>query len=753
MSRPEEMMAPGAPNPTNPMGMGGMPMPMPMPMPQAPPPMPGMPGMGNTGLPGPEDLMATQGSLDSDVQALGQEEPLLRGEVVDWRGGKPINLKKKTRNGKPLNEVLSEHIGDILDQELKNHEKLVSNLKRWHERYRGERNTARPQDWMANVSIPIIRSDSDAIYVRELDALFNKRRIVLLNPVGDLSPDKRDMIYKWEKAINNYLLKDLNLREKLKFPLRQSVNTGTGVVKIVYETKNRTVYRYATPDETTFESVKKYRAPGTDSLLVKEEAVVFKGPNIYPIDRADFIISSDALSIDEAYMTGFRFYRRKSQLESFANAKIYDRDAVDRLDPDSYTELKEKRAGSAGQELNKNAYTEPYELWEIWTRYDCDGDGDEDDIVITFHAKSRTILKAIYNPIFYGYRPFVDIKSASQTEYTYDGEGVCELLEGISEEIDTLHNLLLDRMKLINLPMIFYNSGSFQTDLKFEPGTCKPVDGIPQDVIQVVQLPDTTFSIANEINWLVSQADRVVGVTPGVLGIQTAERPVAKETMALQEEANKKFKQHWDNARASIVEMTYRVMEGFAQYQPTYEFTDEDGVTEKVAMPTGNIRSYLEVKLEASTEQMNMEARRDVELMRYQALSDYMTKSAGMAQAMASPQVPSQFKLFLLQSNDIGARAMARFLSNFEDPEPETAVVDIRKCMDVQACIQNSIDIIQQQMAAQQQAAQQAEMDQNKVNEIGEGVENLPPDILQQMMAEMPSPGQGEQNAPVPPMR
>ena len=645
-----------------------------------------------------------------EVQPVGLEAPVLRGEVEDWTGGKPINLNKKV-DGKRIGDELASHIGTILDQELKNHEKKVKNLERWHKIYRAEKGLrgARPEPWMADVSIPIIRSDSDAIYVREVDALFNKRRLVLMTPIGDVPPEVRDKIYGWEKAINNYLLKDLNLKEKLKFPLRQSVNTGTGVVKIVYETKNRTVYRYASDEEKALDSVKKYKAPGTDSLLVKEESVVFRGPNIYPIDRADFLISSDALNIDEAYVVGFRFYRRKKQLEMFAKKKIYDKDAVDKLTADTFTELKEARAGSAGQGLEKGKYTEPYELWELWTRFDVDGDGEEDDIVITYHKPTKQILKAIYNPIFYGYRPFVDIKSASQTEYTYDGEGVCELLEGISEEIDTLHNLLLDRMKLINLPMIFYNSGAFQQDLKFEPGKCKPTDGIPAEVVQVVQLPDVTFSIANEINWLIGQADRVVGVTPGVLGISTAERPVAKETISLQEEANKKFKQHWDNARASVVEMTYRVLEGFAQYQPSYTYTDDMGNVETVDMPTGNIRDFLEIKLEASTEQMNMEARRDVELMRYQAMSDYLTKEAGMVQALTNPQVPSEFKKWIIASDEVGHRAIVRFLSNFEDPEPETVVKPLAEVVDTQACLQNSIDIQQKLQALARQAVEQEE--------------------------------------------
>jgi hypothetical protein len=70
--------------------------------------------------------------------------------------------------------------------------------------------------------------------------------------------------------------------------------------------------------------------------------------------------------------------------------------------------------------------------------------------------------------------------------------------------------------------------------------------------------------------------------------------------------------------------------------------------------------------------------------------------------------VPSDAKKFMLQINDIGARAIGKVLENFEEAEPESAVVDIRKSVNVEQCIQNSVDIIQQQQQMAMQQEQQA---------------------------------------------
>jgi hypothetical protein len=622
------------------------------------------------------------------------EEPVIRGSLEDWAGGKSIKLDKKLKSGKTVREELSQHLKEVLDLEIQNQARLLARLKRWGKLYKAEGRGARPKPWMADVSIPLARKISDAIYVRIMDMVFNKRKIVLFKPKSEVSPAENDKIKIQERAFNNYVINDLNLKEKMKFPTRQTVNSGTGVVKIVYETKNKTIYRYSSDEEKINPAVKKYRLPGTKDTVVKEPSIVFRGPNVYPVDRAKWIISSDALNIEDSYICGFSFERRKKQLEVLGKKGVYYQDAVDKLSPTKMDATAEERANAAGRDTQTTRYTEPYQLWELWLRYDVDDDGEEDDICVTFHRESGQILKAIYNPIFYSYRPFVDFKGASQVEYTYDGEGICEIIEPLSEEIDTLHNLMLDRMKLINLPIRLYQTGIGIESKDLEPGKDIAVDVDPTTAMYTVPDKDVTFSIVNEVNWLISQADIVCGITPASLGISTAERPVAKETIAMQEETNKKFKSWTDNFRSGYREMFYKLLEAFSQYQPTYTYTDEMGQVQEVSMPTGNIRDYLEIDLEVSSEAMNQEVRREVELMKYQLISDFATKVGGMAQLLANPQVPSEFKKFILYVNDIGSRAVERVMSNFDETEAGQSTIDMKKGMDVQKCVAMSVDLM-----------------------------------------------------------
>lgn len=625
-----------------------------------------------------------------------EEPPLIRGTLEDWRGGKPVDLERTMASGKKLGDELSSHLSEVLDAELKNQSKLLENMKRWHRLYKAERRGDRPKSWMADISLPLARKISDTIHVRIKDMVFNKRKIVLMKPKSGapVSPEKIDEIRQQETAFNNYLLNDLNLKAKMEFPTRQCVNTGTGLVKIMYEEKNKTIYRYASAEETANPSVPQYNAGGNASPIVKEPSLVFRGPNVHPVDRARFVISHDALTIDDAYLLGFSFDKRKSQVKTLVNAGVYYKDAADKLTAGKMPDVQEQRNTSAGSGTATVTYTEPYTLWELWLSYDVDDDGEEDDIVVVFHPESKGILEAKYNPIFYSYRPFVDFKGASQVEYTYDGEGICGIVEGICDEIDALHNLMLDRMKLINLPIRLYQTGVGIESKDLEPGKDIPVDVDPTTAMYTVPDSNQTFVIMQDVQFLIEQALEVCGVTQSSLGVSTAERPVAKETMVLQEESNKKFKNWTDNFRQGYKELFYKLLESFAQYQPKYTYVDETGTAVTVPMPSGNIRDFIDVDLEVSSETMNQEVRRQIEIAKYQLMTDYITKLTGIAMQLASPANVSEFKKYLIYINDLGKRTIERVMQNFDEVEADQLTADLRKCMDIGKCMIQSADMI-----------------------------------------------------------
>jgi len=641
-----------------------------------------------------EQIKPPEGDLKSDVQG--------------FRGGLRIDLKRVMENGKTVEDDLSQYAKDMLDQEIRNQEQFVSKINDWQKIYKGVRDPKTwPWDSCANVSIPIVRSNVDTIYVRQIDNLFNKRLVWLVNAKKD---EYYSLAKKIQDALHWYQENVLDLRRKIQAPLMQAIKIGTGIGKLVYEEKRKVVYRYATPAEEADDSVEKYSIPGSDEKVVKDKISVFTGPNFYPIAREDWVQSSDALDIEQCAMVGFRFYLRPPQVELKARQGLFRQEAVDRLlakkglpgaggSPDDFDQTKKERAVLEKQVLNVIDRNKPYEFYELWMKYDVDEDGEEDDIVVTIHRSTGIIMDAIYNPLFSNFRPFIKF-IFYPVEYSRDGEGVCQILESIQSEINTLHNQRIDRITEINCPVFFVQAGSGLENLhRIEPGKIYPVEGDPSTAIQEMRYSDTVFSSFQEEDRLIAMADRAVGISPAVMGQSTAERPVAKETWALLEEANKKFKYGTENIRDRIREMGYKILEFMAQYSPrfTYYIKDEMGIMreETVTFPVESIREVFDITLASSSEVMSQEIRRETNLTLYQLLSDYMTKVGSMAQVLCSPQVPSEFKKVILDANDKSVKILQRIIDDFPMvPDSKSVVLDLRQAVDVNKVIMQSADLM-----------------------------------------------------------
>lgn len=629
-----------------------------------------------------------------------------KSTIEGFRGGLRLPLDGVMSNGTKLRSVLEVHVREVFDKEKSNQSKLEDNLTKWQKIYFGQKE---PKSWpfpnCSNVAVPITRSAVDTVFVRIIDAIFNKTNVWI---VKARKAEFVDLAKEVEDGLDWFQRNILRLKKKIMSPLMQGLKSGTGIGELVYEEKRRTVYRYATPDEEKDPSIHKYPLPKTSTRGIKYVQQLYAGPNFYPVSREDFLISSDATEIEDAYLVGNRFTLRKAQLQSRVKQDLYDKEPVEKITaPDQLSDQRKGRAKVDGKELDTVPYTDPYELWKLWLRYDVDEDGEEDDIMVVYHPSSGQILRGIYAPLFSGMRPYTKFIFYPK-EFSFDGEGIVQILEHLQVTLDTLVNQMIDRVTQINAPILFTREGCGLDGVKsLTPGRVYALVDTPKDAIEEFRYSDVTVSLSNEIQWIVSMMDRAVGVTPISLGISTAERPVAKDTFAQQEETNKKFAFGTDNLRDCITELGYKILEFIAQYQPTFEYHKEGKAgmpeTRTVQFPVEYIRDAFEIELAASSELLNKEVRREIFMQVYQLLSDFMTKVGGMAQMITSPQVPSDMKKVLIDGSNKSVLILNKILENFPDlKDSESLIMDVGKVIDVGKMIQQSADII----AEQQQAAQ-----------------------------------------------
>jgi hypothetical protein len=629
------------------------------------------------------------------------QEIISKEDVIGWRGGLPLDFERKMESEKTLREELSIHVSEVLEQEITNQEERISNISEWLRQYKGERDERNfPFEKSANTAIPITRSGSDTVYVRLEDTLYGRKKIFLLKPVID---GIDDLVFEMEKGLQWYMENKLDFKRVMRDPLMQAVKIGTSPVKVDWVEENKVNIRYATEEEMeTLDPDELYDLPNTKTKGVKEVISTYKGPKVFGLRREDWVMSSDAVDPEDAYICGFKGYYRKAQMELKVRQDLWEEDEVKAIiHPDEYDEVKKDRAELQGKEITKTEYEYPFEIWELWTKFDCDEDGEEDDIVLFFHRASKKFVRGIYNPIFSNFRPFELVKGFP-VEFSGDGEGVCEILYKLQVEIDTLHNQRIDRMTEMNAPMVFVRRGAGLDTYKINPGHVEVVDEDLQASIRIEHFQSGYFSTEREEDRCLDYSYKAIGIAPENIGVTSAERPVFKEAMARLQEANKKFQSLRDNVIQSYQRIGKKLIEYFGQYEPSYKYQErveqEDGqirFEEKtISFPLDAIWTGMKVELEAANQLMNVDLRREINMTVYQMMTDYMTNSAGIVQAILNEQVPSEFKKWLSASYEIGVTIMRRILEDFDQQDAESLAFALDKIIDIDAAIQSSYDLM-----------------------------------------------------------
>ena len=589
-----------------------------------------------------------------------------------YTGGCPVKLNKKV-GGVTVLDGLKSYISQQLEDAEKGQSALIQKITDWNLRYKGNKEKKNyPFEGCANLVVPMTRWLTDTVVVRVLDVIFSTKKVWMVEAkkkefIG-IDRQLEDALDWWQRSI-------VHFRKKIYPALLQCIKIGKGVVKIEFVRKKKTITRYASPEEEADKSIKKY-VTADGRKVVKIPKIVYEGCDVFPIDRQDFIISADSSTIEDADIVGFRFPSSLQEIKYKVKQKLYLKEA-EAIGTEAQPDEKQDKANAEHKDLTPQSYEKPW-LTELWLKYDVDGDGEPDDIVVTYHKETGTICRAIYNPMFYGFRPFEDF-TFYPIEYSFDGDGTCAILEHLQEEMDSLHNQRLDRMNQINSMQVIIGPGmSEDQDYKTHPGKIWKADDI-ETAMREVRYSDVLPSSFNEEGLLNSYAEKSVGVTPGVMGIPSSDRPVFRETSLNLQEANKKFKLGIENIFRDLEKVGMTVLEMFAQFQPTWTYMEPQKgkyVSKTVDFPFEYLRDGLNVKLTASGDEINTDTRLERNIQMYNMLSDFYTKQAGVIGAIATPEVPPLLKLYMFQTLGTGSVLMRRILEDAGYTDAEELVQD-----------------------------------------------------------------------------
>lgn len=512
----------------------------------------------------------------------------------------------------------------------------------------------------SQITIPVIKSTVDALTSRLYQT------VMAANPMASVrtkDPTFQDFAESHEQFLQLYSEEKLVIEDVLDTAVTESVKLGTAIVEVTRLLERKKVIDYD--------------ALGARYNQRTEET--YNGPVIYNIPIEDFWIRLNYQDPQKAPWCGKQLRLTWGEIKEWAFRGDFNPDEINKVWrlPENpglvpVTELKE-------QELEK---TEPttfaeYQIFELHVRWDVDGDGIDEELIVYYHEDSRTILRIKFNTFRKNRRPFI-IFRYKKIEYRFYGEGMAEMLEQLQEEISTMHNHRIDNQVISSLKLILTSRSipGLRPGDPLWPGKIAKTANAHQDV-NVLDLGNPYPSTLPAEQASQMYVRELSGVGEAAMGqAQPVSRTTAAAQLSLLEELNRRFDKTLKGYRRSITQIYIHVTDLFNQ-------TGTGGLASKwlgqlqgdlyeqyITLPPDSLYSCIKIQVTSTKSTVN----REVEMQTNIAVMNLVIQNGqqllAMVQGLAPQALPIVARLLLETIRPI----YKKVLQYADAPDPEQAV-------------------------------------------------------------------------------
>jgi hypothetical protein len=490
-----------------------------------------------------------------------------------------------------------------------------------------------------------------------------------------LQPDRVPYAKPFQEFLSHVEKTDIRMRKVNEKALIDLLILGTNVYKdsIRHEIKTRKDY-----DEM--------------GQITNRTLIDFK-PQGKHIPLQDFFIPAYASSIDPDEIGGapwvsHRFELTEGQFAARAEGQSpflpnYDKKAVQNVQryvvDDREDKIKERQRA---EDEFQPFHDRKIHLHEIWARFDVDGNGIDEDIVVVWHQESRTILRATYNPYIHGKRPF------SSGNYMpgpgFYGIGIAEADEWAQLIMSRLLNSAVNNTLIANQRMYAVPLGAhISPDEPIYGGKIWPIG--PNEKIGEIRLGDTYPSLFNLMDGIMQYAEQRTSVSElrqGDLANLPSRTPASTVLSALKE-GKKKFDMVMAGLRDSVFnEMGQRVVQNLVQISkddPRYialayqVMGDVDGamVAEILQGPVHDIEEKFGISVSATSSIVNKEVEKQNFVGMGQMIAQIYPQMMQYAQILAQAGDSSTLVSTVQAAYQGQVELLTRLLETFDVQNPE----------------------------------------------------------------------------------
>ena len=450
-------------------------------------------------------------------------------------------------------------VGDLYDDGLQGRMEWEGKHELYDQMFRGNTEPrSGPWEGSADLHVQMPYWLVDSVNVRLTAGVYNQTPLV-----GGLAEEDADQeVFK--KAANlvewDLQAKRMNARNLWNRASKIRLIHGCSVSLLSYAADT---YKYRTKDivpEVVEDEEGVARLVDAEQIR-EEEGVLYDGPVLTPLEWDDFVVPTSAMNAQPnrpsnpggADWVIVRQWEPLSLLFKKADSAYVeiegeegDRDfwinAAPSQDRSSSagTGQNNRRVrqqdGSDGLNRSHNSHDKAsarpnpeFEILTYFGPYPDPDSGDDEEMVIFVSRSPKRVLGAfrLSDLYFRGHRPLLEMHYQTVSTRFYS-MGIMEIVQHLSAELDTIHNMRLDVGFATNLPFFFYRASA-----AFDPDEVelKPLKGIPVDNIGDVQfaaMSNVTTFYHQEEQMLYTLVERVVGVTDLFLGISPTRGAAAR---------------------------------------------------------------------------------------------------------------------------------------------------------------------------------------------------------------------------------
>lgn len=526
-----------------------------------------------------------------------------------------------------------------------------------------------PWKGASNIHIPLVAVHASAIHARFMTTLFTPEPFWR---VKAKAPDLQDFSRQATEYLDWSRQNQFNFYTAVRDFAWDSIKLGIGVMKVTWQRIRGPEVRYV-------------RNQKNGKLeIVEDEVDIFDGPRVEAIPPHKFVWKSGYDDIQKAPWICHIMEFTRGEIKRMGKNKLLfntaKADGSATISKEPMQQVRDELKGVTDFELER------VKLYEIWGRYDYNGDGIEEELQIVIDPLSYTVLRINPIPFFHRKRPFV-VGALERREHSIAGTGIADQIGDLNDEINTVHNQMVDATTTSIVSMYGVRAGS-PTEAALEkiwPSKRIPLANM-DDVKEIGMGPLKVSSLPLE-EYVRGYAERRTGISDFGLGREPSpsRRGTATGTLAIIQEGNRKFDFQIRDMRDPVGDVGAMLLSMMQQNNPAgiiQQVLGPDGAvltTLQLNFPEEPIMKAVSVEVVASSAAVNRQVQRQDAMTLFGVLNQFYQQSFQLGMLLSQPGIPPPMFNLAMQLAKASDVLMKEILVSFENRRADELLPDLEE--------------------------------------------------------------------------